>query len=155
MSGVWIVPLEAAHVEMASCLRDEDSSEIMAYGMWDSAAECVEFCISRTDIGWAGICGEGIIAVGGAAASGVPGVNLGVVWLLSSRLAETHKVSFCRYTRELFGRLKGRYDALMCFTDAEYARALRWLEWLGFTTEPPEPLGSRGRLFCLAHWERS
>lgn len=160
-----IVPLSAEHAEIASCLREADLREIMAYGLWKSARECVEYSISVTDTGWAGVCGAGILAVGGAgAAEGRPEIpgepprpapRAGVAWLLSSALADRYPVSFCKYTRELFGELKLRYDTLVNYTDAGYAKALRWMEWLGFEAGPAAPLrGKSGAKFRPMIWRR-
>jgi hypothetical protein len=156
MSGaVRIVPLEACHVGIAPFLRSDDLDEIMAYGSWESAEACIEYSISMTDIGWAGLCDDGIIAIGGAGGAGALDGRTGVVWLLSSVLADRYPVSFGKYTRALFGDLKRHYDVLVNYTDARYTKALRWLEWLGFEIKPPESFGPEGHRFCLVRWERS
>jgi hypothetical protein len=152
MSRVEIVSLDMNHAEIASYLREADLNEIAAYGFWESAEECVEYSISMTDVGWAGVCDEGIVAIGGAVCIGG---RAGVAWLLSSVLADRYPVSFGKYTRALFESLKREYDALVNFTDAGYSKALRWLEWLGFAVEPPAPLRMEGKEFCLVHWAKS
>jgi hypothetical protein len=82
----------------------------------------------------------------GASPAGAPGV--GVVWLLATQEIERHPVRFYRESKRMFGNVTEKYETLINWVDQHNTLSLRWLQWLGFEIEEPEPWGVLQLPFC-------
>ena len=60
----------------------------------------------------------------------------GVPWLLTGPACERHRKCFLLESRRQVRRMLGEAAPLINYVHADYRRAVRWLEWLGFTLEP-------------------
>jgi GNAT superfamily N-acetyltransferase len=143
---ISVVPATMAHVRAIE-LREGDAREIAALGL--SKEEGLQRSLDRA--AWA----EAYLVAGEVAA--IAGVSIGsllgaeaIPWLVTGRPVERHKRAFLRLTRAGVARILRQFPVLINHVHAEYAEALRWLRWLGFTIERPAPHGPRGELFCRA-----
>lgn len=83
----------------------------------------------------------------GGEVAGVVGVIRGngydIPWSAFNSVVCKHPVEFLRLCKRWVSEQK---EPLRNVVDARHTRAIRWLEWLGFTVGPAEPLGVNGEL---------
>ena len=70
-----------------------------------------------------------------------------LIWLLSTPVMTKAPVLAARRTKHELMKLLDVYPKLMNYVDSEYKLCVRWLRWLGFTVESPQPVGIRGGMF--------
>lgn len=146
MTVVELVPATWAHVEeLAANISEADEDEVFAaVGLRPLAALERIMAGSRDPMT---ALADGQVA----AMYGVESANLlhpvGVPWLLSTDLTEKHWAKTARLSRQWVRYQRQRYDLLVNFVDARHIKAIKWLEWLGFTILPPEPYGPYGLPF--------
>jgi hypothetical protein len=131
------------HIERID-LREGDAMEIAALGM--SKGECLGTTLSRSV--WADaymLDGEVAALMGLIMTSLIGGSPM--PWLMTGRPVERFHKSFMRLTRDRTRNMLGQYGTLTCNVHADYARSIRWLEWLGFEIGPARPLGRLGAPF--------
>lgn len=123
--------------ELAATMRIEDEAECLASG-FASAREALEAGLANSDETWA-ISFDGELGA-------LVGVDrhppLGAyIWCLTGRVVDRSKASFWRASLQLVEQCRRRHGPLFCLADRRYARALAWLERLGFiwTGEVPHP----------------
>lgn len=132
-----LVTVTEAHVrELAASMRDEDLFECQAFGH-ATAAEALEACLSASAAAWAVMRGDTLLALTGVVDRDLP-AGTAYLWCLSSRAVETAPVAYVRISREVVALMCARYRQLVAATPEAYARALRWLERLGFDTSRRE-----------------
>lgn len=130
---------------IAPLLRIEDILEIKKMGQF-SVEKALRHSIEQSFGGMTGIFfhDNRPIALFGVA----PFLDMGVPWLVGTPDITYHQKTFLRETRFWVRQWQKHYSHLTNIVDADYGAAIRWLTWLGFTINPPEPLGLDGRLFC-------
>lgn len=116
-------------------LRAEDAAEVQIFGysgedaiMHSMRASLICECLT--------VDGEAAAVVGISLDSFTSGN--GCPWMLTTNAVERYPRAFARLTRKLLDRglqISGRLENVI---DARYTRAIRWLEWLGFTVEPEQ-----------------
>jgi hypothetical protein len=62
-------------------------------------------------------------------------------WLIGTEALDQNPKAFLRETRRWLTEIRHSYSLLVNWVDADYAKAIRWLEWLGFEVYPSEPFG--------------
>jgi hypothetical protein len=67
-------------------------------------------------------------------------------WLMGTDVIDHHCITFLRANRLVVRGWSKRYD-LENFVDARHTKAIRWLGWLGFKLDAPEPFGPFGMPF--------
>lgn len=85
-----------------------------------------------------------------AAMWGLGGVLLsdeGAPWLLTTPAAERVPVTFVKLARANVAEMMRDRRLLSNVVAASYVRACRLLALLGFTLDPPQPMGARGVLY--------
>ena len=140
----WADPTEERAYWIASNLRPEDKAEV-----WLSdrvvGAEAVRLSWASSDICRAIETEEGIPC-------GLTGVAGDRIWLLGTpELTATRgrRLQLCSKGREWVEHCLDRVGAPI-WNDvyAKNWQSIRWLRALGFTVEPPRPLGMSAALFC-------
>ncbi len=126
-------------------LRAEDVLEIRRRSGRDPYSVLV-YSYRHSDEAYVGLINSEIACVWGVAQESLLAEEASI-WLLSTPVMETAPVAVARRTRSELRKLLRRYRSLGNYVDSEYTLCLRWLRWLGFTLEEPEPLGVRGELF--------
>jgi GNAT superfamily N-acetyltransferase len=150
VTDIRIVPATLRHVD-AIDLRAGDTAEIAALGR-DRRAALGE---SLAHALWADaylIDGE-VAAIVGLSTDSLLGGRL-VAWMLTGRPVDRHRKSFLRLTRGRVREMLKHHHTLTCSVHAEYAKAIRWLRWLGFDLAPARPTGPNGALFHEATLRR-
>lgn len=67
-------------------------------------------------------------------------------WLMGTDVIDHHCMTFLRANRRQVRAWAARYD-LENYVDARHTKAIRWLGWLGFKLDKPEPFGPFGYQF--------
>ena len=125
---VDFVPLKPEHAAIAPHLRQQDIDEIHAACDWPVDV-AIAYSIAHSERGFTAILDGKICAVFG--------VHQGVIWLVGTDDIEKHPVAFYRHSKKIFPFLKAGYPLLENFVHVNNTLSLRWLQWLGFTIEPP------------------
>lgn len=130
-------------------LRTGDMEEMVALHGYPFD-DIVRAGIMRSDAAWTVWIDGKLAAVFGV--SGVPSVRgLGVPWLLGTPHLERHGSQLVRHGRQYVDHMLSVYPALANYVSAENERSIRWLENLGFSIDPPAPLGPYGAPFRRFH----
>lgn len=142
---VSIVPATIEHAERL-ILREADQAELTALGL--DKDEALRAALARAV--WAEtylIEGEpaAIVGLGRSSLTG----GHGVPWLLTGPACERHRKLFLRESRRQVARMLEEARPLVNYVHADYGRAVRWLEWLGFTFD--EPAAINGAPFRRFH----
>ena len=128
MMNLQIVTLRPEHAAIVPHLRQQDIQEINSSCEW-SPKNAVAYSIAHSERGFTAILDGKICAVFG--------VHQGVIWLVGTEDIEKHPVAFYRHSKKIFPFLKAGYPLLENFVHVNNTLSLRWLQWLGFTIEPP------------------
>jgi hypothetical protein len=142
---IEIVPATMSHAR-AIRLRDGDAREVAALGFTQEEG----FAISLGRAVWADaylVDGE-VGAILGFSLSCLLG-DRGQPWLMTGEPVNRVRKSFARLARDRISDLRRRYRYLANYVHADYTASLRFMAWLGFTVEPPQPFGRLGAPFCF------
>lgn len=139
-----VVPMQRSHVAMlVAAMREADRREVEAAGftpqraLWRSYRASMIARVAFVD-------GE-IAAAWGC--GGCPASGNGEPWLLTTPAAERVPLTYLKVAREAVAGMLTIYQRLTGFVAADYVRAVRFLEMLGFDVSEPFPLGPRNALF--------
>lgn len=146
MAKVEIVPVDPAEVDaIAASVRQADIEEItgaLGIAIRDALLDGVTGSLKAQKIV---VDGETVCVFGDAVHS-VLG-RIGVPWMISTEAIERHPRGFLRVCRDEVADMLNRHELLLNFVDVRNTAAIRWLKWLGFQFEDPEPYGPKGMLF--------
>lgn len=135
-----------AHVAaMCPHIRQADRNEVMASAGRD-VEELLPECVDRAEMAWAGLVDGEVACI-----FGVQGASLlsetGFPWMIGTDLIEQHAKPFLRRNRKMVGVMLDRYPHLINYVDARNAKAIEWLQWLGFEIHEPEKFGAYKMMF--------
>lgn len=123
-------------IDLAPRLREEDLEEIAhTWGLDSLRSILIGFHTSET---YAVIWGTEVVALFGC--RGIPGV-IGIPWMVASPTLSKIRKSFLRECRGFVQFMLLYYGQLENHVWAGNKVHIKWLEWLGFTLDPPEPYG--------------
>lgn len=126
-------------------VRKEDWDECMA-ACGKTPQEALEYGFPFSSKAWVGeMDGKVIVIAGVGHVKEYPWI--GVPWMMSTPEMDKHAIAFLRENRWVVDEMCGDYQLLANFVDARNKKAIRWLEWLGFTMMPAEPYGVEGLPF--------
>ena len=140
LADLDIIPLEVRHTEvLLRTMREADRAEVFATvgavqpeDLWRMAG------LSAISYAWPsrGPVGAmfGVYAPSEMSLVGVP-------WLLTTPVVERRRKEFLRSSKRVLQYFLERFPELENHVDARHLCAIRWLRWLGFTVEEPEPWG--------------
>lgn len=120
-------------------LRESDKREILAASGYDpDAALMNSFRLSH--FCWTAFHRGKVIAI-----FGVNGISImsaiGSPWMLGSDELNRAGIEIVKVSRYYVGEMKKHFPQLINYIDARQLRSIRWLKWLGFKIEKPEPYG--------------
>ncbi len=146
-----IVECTPSHIrEIGPRLRAGDAREITCLGL---SVRSVLWQTYRHGLMRRAVLVDGTIAavwgVGGSALGGI-----GNPWLLTAPEIERIKVSFVREARAEIAEMTRVFPKLENYVAAEYVKACRFLELLGFSLDAPFPHGPNAALFRRFRMER-
>ena len=138
----------ARHI--ASALRASDMEELVAGGTTDPYAD-LEYGLS--------LPGEtGTLLVDGVPAAMFGVVDLGggtgVPWLLGTTLLDQNKRLLLTDARVVVQNMMNQFDSLENLIYEGSKTNRRWLKWLGFSEDEPQPHPETGEPFIRFYWEK-
>ena len=143
---IEIVPATMAHAR-AIRLRPGDAREIAALGY--TQEEGIGRSVARSLWADAYLADGEVAAIAGLCLPSLLG-PIASLWLVTGTPVDRHRKEFLRLTRQRVAEVRKDWPVLVDYVHADYAEALRWLQWLGFTIAEPQPYGRLGVLFCRA-----
>lgn len=150
-SAITIVNATMAHVEQID-LRAADAREIAAHGL--SKEEGLSFSLARALWASAYLVDGEVAAILGCGTPSLLG-GYATPWLITGKPVERVRKSFARLAREKIAELRERYPLMINYVHADYADSLKFMAWLGFTIDPPQPWGPLAARFCRIHMGES
>ena len=145
------VPTEACHVQaIAERLRADDVLEVQAAGLTPRGAIWRSW--RRSIFANTIFVGDEIAAVYGV--GGCPLGRVGEPWLLTTPAVERAKAATLMEGRAFVHQMLAIFPELKGKVSADYRRAVRFLEVLGFTLSEPFAFGPHDRLFREYHMRR-
>ena len=130
-----IVPAEDRHVaEICRNMRTQEATEIVRLGRDPQSMIRHELATSMST--YAAVLDDEVIVLGGIKCPDFFS-DEAYVWIICSEAMARHSIAFVRRVLELFDNAKARYDSIWGFVVTDFTRSVRWVEWLGFTVEPP------------------
>lgn len=149
-----VVPADGRFVEpLALGLRESDLNEIMAVDHGETPRQIIARSIheSETDMRWACLNGDRLVAVFGCAPYVEPGIGVG--WMLATdEWASAPKRELWSLSKLYVGRMLLRFDVLFNWVDNRNVVSRRWLSRLGFTPGPSIMIGDPPHRFtCYSH----
>lgn len=148
----WGPVTQASMVRVADRMSSADRREVQlshGWGPWEAVSNSCRFsviqrCIYGDNGDPVGLCGV---------------TRTGVIWLLQTDALLQTAACRRRFARESRQWVEGLvasqlFPVLENWVLNRNVSALRWLRWLGFAVEPPEPMGPG---YCLFHhaWRKS
>jgi hypothetical protein len=73
--------------------------------------------------------------------------GVGMPWMIGTTSLERHAMAFLRQCRPYLEEMSTEYVFLSNFVDVRNMTAIRWLKWLGFKLDKPQPTGPFGLPF--------
>jgi hypothetical protein len=143
---IQIVPATRLHARAIE-LRPGDAREIAALG--ETPEEGIGRSLARSLWADAYLAEGEVAAIAGLCMPSLLG-PIASLWLVTGKPVDRHRKEFLALTRQRVAEVRKDWPVLVDYVHADYAEALRWLHWLGFTIAPPQPYGRLGALFCRA-----
>lgn len=146
MTRNWkIVECDPCHLRaVARALRAGDAAELAAYG--EGSPMRVVWKSWRASIIRKAMLIDGEPAVIGGVVGSMLGAE-GMPWLLTTSAVERAPIAFVRAARQEVLAAAEAYPLLANYVHAPYKRAVGFLQVLGFTIDPPEPIAATGEMF--------
>lgn len=144
--NVEIAPYEAWHGDhIAANMRPSDRKEIYYLAALKPAAAIKATAAMTVFAKTALVNGEPCVIWGLARRTFLS--DVGVPWLLGTPLAERYQFRFGRATRTYYEEMASHFPIMENYALAENRKTLRWLKWLGFDMDEPQPYGAFGAPF--------
>jgi len=132
-------------------LRKSDRQEVWASSNKD-VDDALQKSFEASTKCWNIVHGGRAIAAFGVAPNTMAS-HIGSPWLLGTEEIKDVRISFLEASIEYTRYMIEDFEVLMNYVDARNTLSIRWLGWLGYTIEKPEPYGPEGMPFHL-FWMR-
>lgn len=140
LDSVSFVPALPVHIRaLSETLRPDDAAEVEAAGCEPGPLLWRSYRMST--MASTAFVGDEIAAIWGM--GGCPLGRIGKPWLLTAKPIERIKVTFIKKARAEIQTMLMVCPELRGYVDARYARAIRFLEALGFDIGPSFPFGPK------------
>lgn len=141
---ITILPAAIEHVyALSERLRDEDRHEIESAGL--DPRRCLRDSFKNALHRRTAFVDGEIAAMWGLGGEFVS--HVGSPWLLTTKAVERVPVSFVKIGRSELADMLSLRNRLENYVAASYGRAVRFLNVMGFSIDPPKPFGPRQELF--------
>lgn len=145
-------PCDADLRYVAATMRSADVAEIKAshgflpYDALLNGVDQSEFCVV------AHINDEPVCVLGLNRRDFVSGI--GVPWMLGSNSVMKYKREILLYSPKIIREMLSLCETLINYVHTDNKMSIRWLKWLGFKIDDPQPAGINGELFHKFHMNR-
>jgi len=153
MASYELVSAKARHaVDMAPRMRQVDVDEAWAAAHYKPLKALMVSCLVSRDPMAFLADGKTMWMFGVGQRS--PFSSIGRPWMLAADGLEGHSRVFLRMSVNYVKEIVTWYDRLENHVDARNKNTVKWLKWLGYVVEEPEPFGAEGLPFHFFHMER-
>ncbi len=133
-------------VGLAPRLQQADKNEIWAMNRHTPLQALVS--ATKNDEGSMVWCADQVpVMMFGCPRMGFLSPYIGTPWLLGSDLILKYPKAFLRHNIATLYGWQRRYRLLENYVDSRHSVAVKWLAWLGFKIEKPQPIGVDKVLF--------
>ncbi len=141
MTHVEIVHTEFEHIR-AICenMREREREALRKLGA--EPEKYVTHEVASSFLSYTGLVDGQVVAMCGAKCAGILS-DEAYVWMLASSLIDKYPLTFVKHGRTALCLLKHHFRRLHGLVLCDFDRSIRWLEWIGFTVDPPTPDGLR------------
>lgn len=136
---------------IADNMREADAVEVRASGGY-TPIEALELSMKKSIRSVIVYADDVPLTALGVAPKGILS-DVGIPWLLSAEQSLKHKREFLKLSPPVIDEMLDIYPKLINYVHNKNKLSIRWLKWLGFTIENPEPIRT-GELFHRFHIER-
>lgn len=134
---------------LGSLMREADYQETIRAG-FSGGIDALTESVKMSDLIYIAIIDGEPVAMWGLVLGPMMSLT-GAPWLLTGTGIERYKMTFLKTARRVIGEFKDRCPGgLYAFIDAEYDKAIRWAEWMGFEISPPVAHPATGKPFVGA-----
>ena len=152
VSVKFTAPTEEVLQFIADNMRQADIEEVAAsHGHTPIQALCEGVKISDSCV--VAIANDEPVAVFGLVRGCVLS-GYGTPWALGTDSLFEYKKSFMKWSRVLLAMMLNEFDHLENFVHVKNQQSVRWLKWLGFQFEEPQPYGLKRELFMKFYLEK-
>ena len=130
---------------IADNMRDADIDEVRAASNKDPLTAVTEG-VKVSDFTSVAVINGDIVAVMGVV-KGSALTDNGVAWLLGTTFVDKHRREFLESSHKVLNAMLDICPELSNYVHAENKTSIRWLKWLGFQINDPEPFGVNDELF--------
>ena len=127
-------------------IRPEDEAELWAASMSLPLPVMLRGLKLSTDT-WVGLADGVPFCMVGVAPYSLIG-SKGVPWMVGTVQLDRHAKAFLKACRPVLETILRQFSTLENWVDARNTKAIRWLRWMGFQVEDPQPHGALGLPFC-------
>ena len=150
---VEIIPAMQEHIaHIAANVRDADQQEMFDYLLM-SPKEALERSYAVSKLSWTGLIDDEPVAMFGVAPASFLS-DTGLPWLIGTDKIEKHQITFLRKCKPYVQKMNDVYPKLQNHVAEYNVKAIRWLAWLGFSFDKPEPMGLFKKPFIKFSMER-
>ena len=145
MSVIRFLPVTPEHIQhVATNMRQADVDEVKAFGR--EPLESLTTGVRLSDLSMClEIDGDICCILGLVKVSMVN--SIGVPWMLGTHAIMDHKREFMKQSQIVLQHVLAESNELYNYVHDQNRVSIRWLKWLGFTIEEPQPSGINGELF--------
>lgn len=130
-------PIDISRI--AERVREHDRDEIWAMAMQTPDA-AMQYGLKYSEVIKTGFIDDQPVAMWGVVPlSMVP--SIGAPWMVGTKDLEQHAFTFLRRCREPLMELFKGYDTLENYVDVRNTMTIKWLKFMGFNLDKPQPYG--------------
>jgi len=151
MTEYAVVPATREHAEeLGRTMSPATRDECIAWGGTPEAAVLYSFNVSRDCLVM--LADGRPVAIWGVMTPTALSTTA-TIWMLGATELPQHFRFFLRLCRATIERWRKGHKRLANYVDVRHTVSVRWLGWMGFSFDPPQPFGPHGMPFMRFHME--
>lgn len=149
-----IVPAIAAHIPViAERTRAADRAEFWALAC-QAPEQVMGHALRSSKLAWTGLIDGVPVCMFGVVSASILG-DVGRPWMVGTDHLDRHPFVFLRRCKGCVADMLAAFSTLENYVDQRNARAIEWLQWLGFDLNwPGQPMGPYGLPFIRFEMRR-
>lgn len=131
---------EMAHVDhLAAHMREADRQEVWDFAMLTPGNALVQ-SLAISDLAATGMIDGVPVCMFGVARAGLLS-SVGKPWLLGTDELVKHQMILLRHCKPVLSKMRALFPVMENYVSIDNATSIKWLSWLGFEFEEPQPMG--------------
>lgn len=131
--------------------RDDRIEVMLSHG--HTAQDAIEKGLEVSKFTTVGCVGDDVCCIFGVTEKSLL-TRHGIPWMLTTDKMELHKRILMEGSIDVVNEMKRHFNHLENYVYVENKRSVRWLKWLGFEFDEPEPHGKYQQPFMRFYWEK-